>query len=285
MKISHLFIYPVKSCRGIALKEAIVLDEGLANDRRWMITDQAGRFITQRECPQMARLVTALDSASALTLTWAQPDGQVKPDSASIVVALAKTGRMTPVQVWNYTGEAIDCGETAAQFLTQCLGRPARLVQFSEQVVRSCNKDWTGDLEGRTHFADGYPILVLGQESVNDLAKRMGDDSITIDRFRPNIVLTDINAYEEDFVSEIINTATPEAGLKLKLVKPCPRCSMPRVDQLTGRVGLSDPTAELATFRYHDKAGGAVLGMNALAFLGQGTTIAVGQSFEAVYDF
>jgi uncharacterized protein len=281
MKISHLYIYPVKSCRGISLTKTVVLDEGLANDRRWMIVDPAGRFITQRECPQMARLVTALDSNTALTLTWAGADGSVLPDSANVVVAAAESGPMTPVQVWNYIDEAIDCGEPAAQFLTQCLGRPARLVQFSPQKIRTCNKEWTGDLNGRTHFSDGYPILVLGQESVNDLAARMGDASITTDRFRPNIVVTDINAYEEDFIAEIVS----DAPLKLKLVKPCPRCSMPRVDQKTGRVSLSDPTAELATFRYHDKAGEAVLGMNALASAGQGTILRVGQSLEAVYDF
>jgi uncharacterized protein len=289
IQVSQLFIYPVKSCRGISLAQATVLDEGLANDRRWMIVDANGRFMTQRDYPQMACIVPSLNLATdpnaQLTLALANHDGELTPDSQTL--AIVEPTALVPIniQVWNYAGAAIDCGESAAQFLSAFLKCPARLVRFDPNQTRICNKEWTKELDGRTYFSDGYPILILGQESVDDLAKRMNDPAVSIDRFRPNIVLTGLPAYEEDFVVELVAQVAQANPISFKLVKPCPRCSMPRVDQKTGVIGLGDPTGQLGTYRYHEKAEGAVLGINALAFLGQGTQLRVGQTFDAVYDF
>ncbi len=303
-KVSRLFIYPVKSCRSIELVEAMVLDEGLVNDRRWMIVDSSGRYMTQRSHPELARIVPSLKQlnglSNELTLTIAHPDGRVDANCKSLIVDSTLGLKSIPIEIWNYQATALDCGAAAEQFLTDFLQQPARLVRFDPEQTRACNKEWTGLHDGRTHFADGFPILVLGESSVDDLAQRLSDTEVSVARFRPNVVIAGLPAYEEDFIHQLIAKAElarfdqapfdqaqfdQNAALTLKLVKPCPRCSMPRVDQLTGRVGGSDPTRELATYRYNDKVKGGVLGMNAMAIGGQGTMLKVGQEFEVDYDF
>lgn len=300
-RIAQLLIYPVKSCRGISVSDSVVLDEGLQHDRRWMIVDPRGVFLTQRECPEMARIVPRLLSNAAgvteLHLRLANATGQLDSTAPELRVEPARETASRQVLIWKFEGQAIDCGHEVSKFLSDFLQRPVRLVRFSDSENRLCNKAWTGELTGRTYFADGYPILVLGQPSVADLAKRMNLDKLVIERFRPNIVISGLAAYEEDFVKSLQFIETedtietqPQAArsskpLALRLVKPCPRCPVPKVDPWTGSVALFDPAAELATYRYHQAAEGAVLGMNSMAFQGQGQKIAVGQRFEVIYDF
>jgi uncharacterized protein len=300
-RIDQLFIYPVKSCRGISLTDSIVLDEGLEHDRRWMIVDPHGVFLTQRECPDMARIVPSLARNAAgvteLHLQLANLQGQIDESSPGLRVDPSENNTLRKVLVWRFEGQAVDCGHQAAKFLSGFLQRPVRLVRFSASETRVCNKAWTGELTGRTYFSDGYPILIMGQASVADLAKRMNLKNLVIERFRPNIVISGLPAYEEDFIQSLRLIVTPDPPsseqsavqpsipLALRLVKPCPRCPIPKVDPWTGSVALFDPAAELATYRYHQAAEGAVLGMNSMAYQGQGERIAVGQRFEAIYDF
>ncbi len=300
-RIEKLIIYPVKSCRGISLSDSIVLDEGLENDRRWMIVDPQGVFLTQRECPEMARIVPSLPRNAAgeyeLHLQLANAQGQLDQTSPMQRVEPSHESASRKVLLWKFEGQAIDCGHQASKFLSDFLQRPVRLVRFNEFETRQCNKAWTGELTGRTYFSDGYPILVLGQASVIDLAQRMNLKSLVIERFRPNIVISGLAAYEEDFVHSLLLMDEPDANrsqsavaprpmsVALRLVKPCPRCPIPRVDPWTGSLARFDPAAELATYRYHEAVDGAVLGMNSMAYEGQGQKIAVGQRFEAIYDF
>jgi uncharacterized protein len=300
-RIDRLFIYPVKSCRGILLADSIVLDEGLEHDRRWMIVDPHGVFLTQRECPAMARIVPSLPlNAAGLTelhLQLANAQGLVDQASPEVRVEPSHENALRKVLVWKFEGQAVDCGHQAAKFLSDFLQRPVRLVRFSPSETRICNKAWTGELTGRTYFSDGYPILVMSQASVADLANRMNQKNLVMERFRPNIVISGLPAYEEDFIQSLRLIHTPDllgseflaaassSPLALRLVKPCPRCPIPKVDPWTGSVALFDPAAELATYRYHQAAEGAVLGMNSMAYQGQGQRIAVGQRFEAIYDF
>jgi uncharacterized protein len=301
-KIETLMIYPVKSCRGISVQASTVWDQGLEHDRQWMIVDAHGVFLTQRECPEMARIVPSLHQTDAgdteLFLQLANAQGQIETQSPSLTIGMAEQEVFRRVIVWKFEGQAIDCGHAASKFLSDFLQRPVRLVRFSPTETRNCNTAWTGALLGKTYFSDGFPILVLGQASVLDLAGRL-KQNLAIERFRPNIVISGLPAYEEDFIQTLVanslgpnnaspNHASPNHGLPnigLKLVKPCPRCPIPKVDPWTGAIALFDPAAELATYRYHQAAEGAVLGMNALAYQGQGQKLAVGQSFEAIYDF
>jgi uncharacterized protein len=286
-RIESLTIYPIKSCRGLSLDSAVIRDEGLQHDRHWMIVDAHGTFLTQREAPNMARIVPSLsdyDSAQPeLSVQLADVRGQVHQDSPQLTLPYLATNPQREVTVWNHQGQAHDCGDQAASFLSAFLGRPARLVRFNPQHARQCSTTWTGELKGKTQFADGYPILVIGQESVADLGKRLGDPALNVMRFRPNIVLSGLSAYDEDVVQRL--DLTVPAPLSLRLVKPCPRCTIPQVDPMTGAPCSNDPTAELATYRYHPLAEGAVLGMNALPVQGQGQSLTVGQIFDAVFNF
>ncbi len=299
-KIERLIIYPVKSCRGISLSDSIVLDEGLENDRRWMIVDSHGVFLTQRECPEMARIVPSLLRNAAgvteLHLQLANAQGQWDPTAPEQRVESSLENPLRKVLIWKFESQAVDCGHLASKFLSDFLQRPVRLVRFSDSETRLCNKAWTGELTGRTYFSDGYPILVLGQASLTDLAVRMNLHGLEVERFRPNIVISGLPAYQEDYVHTLRlidqdeNKPHPAAApnsmpLALRLVKPCPRCPIPQVDPWSGHVALFDPAAELATYRYHEAAEGAVFGMNSMAYQGQGQKIAVGQRFEAIYDF
>jgi uncharacterized protein len=305
-RVEQLMVYPVKSCRGISLHSCKVEDEGLEHDRQWMIVDPQGLFLTQRECPDMARIVPSLPRNSTgaveLHLKLANPQGRIDEMSPELRIDTTKESGRRPIHVWKFEGQAIDCGHQASEFLSEFLRRPVHLVRFCTDETRICNKAWTGELTGRTFFSDGYPILVLGQASVADLASRMNLTNLEIERFRPNIILSGLPAYEEDFIKTLalIGDAAQIAkfsqanlhgnipirsALTLRLVKPCPRCPIPKVDPWSGQVAPFDPASELATYRYHEVAAGAVLGMNAMAIEGQGQAITVGQRFETIYDF
>lgn len=258
-RIASLRVYPVKSCRGIELEQSTVLLEGLRHDREWMVVDANGRFLTQREVPALARVGTGLDK-HFLTLS-ALGHGAVR------LPLRYADGPVVPVQCWRFEAQALDCGLEAAQWLTDLLGLECRLVRFSRHDSRACNPEWTGGHDARTWFSDGYPILVLGSASVADLRERMGVSAsdLPIDRFRPNLVIDGLPAYEEDQIDLL------QAGeLTLKLVKPCPRCSIPDLDQVTGLVSGPSPLATLNRYRQHARAGGAVLGMNAIVLSGAG---------------
>jgi uncharacterized protein len=284
--IERLFIYPIKSCRGIEVESTKVLDEGLEHDRRWMIVDQHGRFLSQRERPEMARIVPEFkllgQDELVLRFSIANPAGRVDTASPYVDLIAFAPGPFRKVEVWDYASLAIDCGEQAALILSDFLQCPVRLVRFSASETRVCNPKWTGSLQGRTLFTDGYPILVLGSNSVDDLAKRLGLASLPVERFRPNVLLSGLPAYDEDFIKDLLPVAHP---VSMRLVKPCTRCTIPAVDPWTGQPGSVDPTAELATYRYHSGVEGAVLGMNALVFQGQGQILKRGQTFQALYDF
>lgn len=266
VRVESLHIYPVKACRAIDLDSAQLTIEGLRYDREWMVVDARGDFITQREQPTLARVRTQIDgdflSLSALA-------------SGSVRVPLRyQDGDLIPVRCWRFRTEALDCGNEAAAWFTQLLGSPARLVRFARQARRDCNPDWTGGVTAYTKFSDGYPILVLANESVTDLRQRMNLDGARLasNRFRANIMISGVAAYDEDFIETIGND-----DFSLKLVKPCPRCTVPSVNQMTGAIDGPAPIDVLTGYRMNAKVEGATLGVNAVLAGGAGATIAVGQ--------
>ena len=304
--IEQLFVHPIKSCRPIEVARVPLGPQGLAHDRQWMVVDARGRFLTQRELPAMARLVVDLPQAvpaapgdaglddlpsleglpavADLRRRWAEAQGRAGADAPQCRVQPGHDQGRLPIQVWNYEGQGIDCGDEAAAFLSRWLDRPVRLVRFPEDQQRSCNPRWTGTLQGSTRFFDGYPVLVLGSDSVRDLAARMGQPHLAMERFRPNVVLADLPAYEEDHIVTLCLPRQGQAQPLLQLVKPCPRCSMPDLDPHTGEALGQQPTAQLARYRYHTAAEGAVLGMNALP-LTHDAVLHKGQRLEPIYGF
>ena len=268
-KIAGLFIYPVKSCRGIALSSAELTERGLAHDREWTIVDVAGRFVSQRELPRLALIGTAL-SDGALRLT--------APGLTPLTVPLAQSGPERRVTVWRDTLDAIDEGDPAALWLSAWCERELRLVRFDPRVRRCCNPVFAGDSGAHTGFADGYPLLVLAEASLADLNARLASP-LPLNRFRPNVVLSGMEAYEEDHVDEIASGA-----IRLKLVKPCTRCEITTTDQATGE-RASEPLMTLATYRMHPALEGVIFGVNAIVVAGVGETLRIGATAECSLRF
>lgn len=251
--VASLHVYPVKSCRGIALEEARLTPAGIEHDREWMVVTPEGRFVTQRELPRMALIGTAL-SPTGLLLT--------APGMAPLPLPLAGSGQdagtAREVVVWADRCAALDMGEPAAGWFTQFLARPLRLVRFDPSGQRLSNSKWTGDVAATTRFTDGFAVLVISQASLEDLNTRM-ELPLPMNRFRPNIVLAGIAAYAEDRLDEL--TAP---GLRLRVVKPSVRCIITTTDQERGEQQGGEPLRTLRSYRNDRTLHGVTFGQNAI---------------------
>lgn len=270
LRLESLTTYPVKSCAAVH-HEAVDVDRfGLAWDRRWMVVDGAGQFVTQRSHPLMARVCVALDGA-ALRLS--------APGLDPIAVSLEAPARRTlPATVWDHTGPAWDEGDAAAAWLSSCLGTAVRLVRFPGDAVRRVNPEYSPE-PAQTAFADGYPLLLASTASLDDLNLRLvsrGASPVTMDRFRPNLVVTGVGlaAYAEDGWKRIRIGA-----VEFDVAKPCVRCVMTTTDQASGTIPEpGEPLGTLATYR---RWGGGVIFAQNLVHRGTGR-IAVGDAVEVV---
>lgn len=278
--ISQLVIYPIKSCAGLPVEHATLTTAGLVHngvgDREWMVVDPSGQFLTQREFSRMARITPQVrDGLVSVTF----------PDLA----ALPLERRHLPedqtrlVAVWDDHVIATDCGDVAAAWFTQVIGTPCRLVRFRENVLRSTSTKWTGGVAAATRFADGYPLLAIGAASLADLNTRLlaaGRDAVPMNRFRANLVIDGIDAFEEDY------TATFTAGdAVIAPVKPCSRCPVPSIDQASGVPG-PDLLDILGTYRAIARMDGAIcFGMNCIVTAGAGAALRVGQTLAAELAF
>jgi hypothetical protein len=187
------------------------------------------------------------------------------------------------VRVWKDTVKAYDCDDTIATWFSNAIGVPCRLVRFHPHAKRMANAQWTNGVEAPVLFADGYPLLVLSAASLQDLNRKLetaGRAALPMNRFRPSIVIDGIGAFEEDYAESL--TA---GGVVMKPVKPCSRCNIPSVDQLTGTVG-ADPMDILQTYRASPKIDGKIaFGMNAILLKGEGELLRVGQEIDVKLAF
>ncbi len=266
--IAALHVYPIKSCRGIALASARLTPTGLADDRHWMVVRPGGRFVTQRELPRMALIVTALNGF-ALTLD--------APGMSPLAVSREQSGDSSAVTVWGFTGRGIDCGEAAALWVTGFLGTPLRLMRFDTSAPRECDPAWAGDVPAVTEFADGFPILVISRASLAELNSRL-PKALPMERFRPNLVLEGIDAYDEDRIHELRGE-----GVALRLVKPCLRCVITTTEQSTGERDGVEPLAMLKSYRFDADLRGVMFGQNAIIVAGVGALLREGQKLEVVW--
>jgi uncharacterized protein YcbX len=267
-RIQSLHIYPVKSCRGIALDTALATAAGFAHDREWMIVDAAGRFLTQRVEPRMALIVPSFDDA---TLVLAAPDRE------PLHVPIEQSGPSLEVTIWRDRCAAFDLGERAAEWVSDFLGRTARLVRFDARNKRLSAREWTKEQEAPNRFSDGFPWLVVSQASLDDLNARL-PEPLPMNRFRPNIVLAGLAAYDEDRIDEIGIGAA-----RLKLVKPCTRCVITTTDQDTGRRTGDQPLRTLREYRFDRQLRGVLFAQNAILVAGEGEHFRVGQEIEIVW--
>jgi uncharacterized protein YcbX len=234
MVVSALFVYPVKSCRAISIERSALEARGLRYDRRWMIVDAAGRFITQRTEPRLALVVVALvGDWLALSAT------QVGP--MSLPLAPRERAPRRRVGVWRDEVEAIDCGAEASDWISDYLGSRASLVYMPDDSLRAVNPAHAraGDV---VSFADGYPLLLASTSSLDDLNGRL-DRPVPMNRFRPNIVVSGSPPWAEDDWTQI-----RVADVPVRVVKPCRRCVITTTDQSTAERGV-EPLRTLATFR------------------------------------
>ena len=187
--ISALYIYPVKSCAGLKTGQTTVQSTGLAFDREWMVVDTNGHFLTQRAHPRMALIqphLTTVDGVDGLTLSAPGMNGftLIAPDSPVRLM----------VKIWRDSMPALDMGDQAVEWLSDFLGTACRLVRFDKREHRICDPEWTRNKETSTHFADGFPLLVLSAAAIAHLNRRMseaGRATVDVSRFRPNIVVSD----------------------------------------------------------------------------------------------
>jgi hypothetical protein len=276
-RIVGLAVYPVKGCRGIALSRGSAMVTGLAHaplrDREWMVVDRDGRFVTQREYPRLALIQPDL-AGDALRLSAA--------GTPALDLPLLPNGASRDVVVWRSNVRGFDQGNAAAAWLTAFLQADVRLVRFDPAAPRRCNPDYVGESGAHTLFSDGYPMLVIGAASLEDLNARLvakGAPALPMNRFRPNVVVGDLPPYEEDH----LDTLTC-GDVTLRLVKPCTRCQVTTTDQATARVGI-EPLATLSTYRRNDALAAVTFGMNAIVVAGAGGPLAVDAPVTVSYRF
>lgn len=265
LQLSEIYIYPVKSLGGISLSKAQVTDRGLAHDRRWMLVDENGRFLSQREFPQLAIFQTSFEGNS-LKITDKGNGHHVIFD-----INEYQSDAMT-VQVWDDTLQAFEVNPTTSHWFSEALGIPVKLVYMPDNIHRKTDGAYALTGEEITSFSDGYPILIIGQSSLNSLNERLAEP-VGINRFRPNFVFTGGEAFEEDEWHEFHVGQVRFFG-----VKPCARCIMTTIDPETGNKNNKEPLLTLNKYR---KAGNKILfGQNVL--ISQLGEVSVGDSISVL---
>ncbi len=261
-RVTSLHHYPVKGLRGVDV-ELLVFDAlGPLEDRRWMVVDESERFLSQRTHPAMATLGARLVDGQ---LELSGPVGMLR-------VPLQASGPTRAVTVWKDTVPAVDAGDAAADFFTQALGRPARLVRLSADARRTLDPAYSPSPQALNGFSDAYPALVTCTASLSAFSAALGH-ALPMDRFRPNVVLEGTPAWDEDGWGVV-----KVGALTLDAVKPCVRCAVITTDQRTGE---RSPEVLTALTKVHAAQGkGAVFGMN-LVHRGPGV-LRVGDGLEVL---
>jgi len=267
ISIASLFVYPIKSCKGIALDRARVVATGLQHDREWMVVTPEGRFLTQREHPRLALIRPGFVDGAALRLD--------APDQVPLDVPLQRpssgNGDAREVTVWRSKCLAWDEGAAAARWLTGVLGKDVRLVRFDPARRRPVDDGF----DGSAMFSDGFPVLVLSRASLDDLNARL-TAPLPVNRFRPNVLLDGCEPYEEDRIATIAAGA-----VRLRHVKACTRCVITTTNQATGEVEGDEPLRTLKTYRWDRALRGIAFAQNAIVEAGIGQELAVGMTVEA----
>jgi uncharacterized protein YcbX len=276
-KISRLFVYPIKSCAGIELTEAVLTETGLDLDRAWMVVDEKGEFVSQRELPRMALVRPQLKHYEVVLRA---------PGMLALHLNIEGVEAPVRVRVWDDEVAAYDMGDIAAQWFSDFLGARLRLVRFDPEQQRLSDMKWTQGAAAANQFSDGFPLLVASEASLAELNRRLGEAGqppVGMERFRPNIVLAGIDAHDEDRL-DVIRIAAGEE-VQLRPVKPCPRCPIPNIDPATAQVS-PEVSDTLQVYRRNEIVGGAVtFGMNAIVQKGEDQTLRVGQAVTADWRF
>ncbi len=234
LRLTEIWIYPIKSLGGIRLKQAQVLEKGLALDRRWMLVDNQGKFLTQRVYPQMALLKLSIHD-DKVTIIHTK-----NKSSHTISLNPQKSESTFPVVIWDDTVQAFEVSPTSTTWFTNMLGIECKLVFFPEGNERAVDRKYS--TTENVSLADGYPFLIIGQASLDDLNNKL-ETQVPMNRFRPNFVFSGGGAFEEDHWKSFSIGNNKFLG-----VKPCSRCVLITVDQQTAQKS-DEPLRTLSTYR------------------------------------
>lgn len=268
VSVTGLYVYPVKSARGIARARVTLVPTGFEWDRQWMIVNAAGVFLSQRTHPQLARIVPQV-TADALVLN--------APGLAALSLPLESHGGRAAVRVWDDACVGIDQGSAAHEWASRAVGEAVRLIRVSPDMARNANPKFAGATPAPLGFPDAYPVLVCNEASLEDLNQRL-PERIPMERFRPNLVLRGLPAWAEDHIDML--TLGP---VQLRLVKPCTRCTIPSIDQQSGEHS-TDPAPALKQFRFSRTLRGVMFGENAVIVRGSGEAIERGAAVSVAHE-
>lgn len=261
-EILSLTSYPVKSCAGVSCSTAELTARGFAGDRRWMVIEPGGRFVTGRSLPLLVRLQVETTDA-----------GVVLRFGEQAIVVAAPSQTKIAVKIWQDSIEVYDAGEQAAQWLSTIFARDLRLVWQAPDQTRLLPEAKRLLATDEVSFADAYPLLLIGSASLDDLNRRL-KKPVTMASFRPNIVVKTTEPYVEDTWREI-----EVGGLNIVLASQCSRCIFTTVDPVSGEVSVEkEPLATLRNYRRAD-SGKIMFGMNAitrsLGLIGEGMAVTI----------
>lgn len=254
LQLSEIWIYPIKSLGGIALKHSNVTHCGLENDRRWMLVDEEGLFITQRTHPQLALFQPQITN-DFLIITHNENESEAL--KISLLANDLNSKNKISVTVWDDQVEALEVSQEANDWFSKKLGFAIKLVYMPDESERKVPEKYAVDEANINSFSDGFPFLMIGQASLDDLNSRL-ENPVSIKRFRPNFVFTGGAAFEEDLWKEFTIGSLAFFG-----VKPCDRCIMTTVNPESGKFAGKEPLYTLSKYRKVDKK--VLFGQNVIA--------------------
>ena len=277
IQVTDIYIYPVKSLKGVRLKESETGLRGFKYDREWMITDSDYQFLTQREIEAMATITVNI--AKDFLLLESSKGNELK------INLNAKRGESVQVSVWRDTCNAYDEGEAASYWLTDELGywqgKTLRLVRFCSDRKRPVPAKYLHGREAESAFSDQFPYLITSWDSLkklNEGLRENGKQEVTMARFRPNIVVSDIASIEN---KTSLDLTSQDGNYEVGLRKPCKRCKITTINQDTGEIiDFKEPLSTLTSLNFSSENYGAFFGQNAILLSDQDCVISVGDLLQ-----
>jgi uncharacterized protein len=267
--ISDLFVYPVKSCAGVRVKEVAIVPTGFEFDRNWMVVDADGTFVTQREHPKLSLVTPRIDNGAAVLSA---------PGMEELHLSANGGGEPVTIMLFGEQHGAMSTTAAADAWFSQYLGVPCRVVKRDPQTLRHGGVQYPTRDAAPTSFVDNYGILVISQASHAALNQKLAE-AVPMNRFRPNIVVTGVDEHEEDYF-----TNARCGDVALRFVNPCYRCSLTSIDQQSGTPGV-DVLPVLQTYRYDEAAKGVKFGAYAAVSGGVGAQLRVDSDLDVDWSF
>ncbi len=278
-KVQSLNIFPVKSLRGIAVSKMMLSPSGFMHDRQWMVIDANAKFLTQRQLPRMALIDVSMDEHQ---LCFEAPQSMplvvaLKAGNSAGLTGKTQTMDKINVKIWNDECVGLLADKKINQWFSDFLAVDCRLVQFDQRQPRQVDQDYSDNVQDQVGFADGFPFLIIGSASLDDLNRRLnekGESSVPMMRFRPNIVIETDEPYIEDYWSKV-----SIAGIEMELVKPCSRCVIPTID-IESAQKSKEPIETLKSYRKYE--GKIYFGQNVIHQFSPEQSMAVGDILTLV---